>query len=326
MGEKTAISWTHHTFNTWWGCQRVSPGCENCYAESLDARYNAGDEHWGPKAPRRFFGDKHWKEPLKWDREAAKAGERRRVFCASMADVFEARNDLDPWRARLWKLIEATPNLDWLLLSKRPENFRRYLPWLDGCPACGGRKVVGPSTADLSRVVSGPEGAVYSCFTCQRIPPNIWLGVTAEDQKRLDERASILINTPAAVRFLSCEPLLGPLDLGRWVFNRRAAMRKMMYGGAALNSDQADDYIAETIDWVIVGDESAPAGKRRVAHVDWVASIRDQCEDAGVAFHFKQWCGGAGGRISVGEDEKLKAGKIHLPLLDGRRWAEFPND
>jgi protein gp37 len=92
MGKETAISWTHHTFNPWWGCQRVSPGCTNCYAETFDKRI--GGKHWGPTAPRRFFGPKHWAEPLKWARAAAKAGERHRVFCASMADVFEDRPEL----------------------------------------------------------------------------------------------------------------------------------------------------------------------------------------------------------------------------------------
>ena len=126
MGEKTGIAWTDSTFNPWHGCQRVSPGCELCYAETFDARF--GEPHWGPKAPRRFFGDKHWNEPLKWNRAAEASGVRRRVFCASMADVFEDRPDLVEHRLRLWKLIEATPHLDWLLLTKRPENIHRMLP------------------------------------------------------------------------------------------------------------------------------------------------------------------------------------------------------
>src|SRR5258708_7584279 len=117
MGKNSHIEWTHHTFNPWWGCTKVSPACDNCYAEAWAKR--VGNDVWGSKAPRRFFSDSHWKEPLKWQAQAAEEEERARVFCASMADVFEARPELDAPRARLWKLIESTPNLDWLLLTKR---------------------------------------------------------------------------------------------------------------------------------------------------------------------------------------------------------------
>src|SRR5688572_21886599 len=117
MGESTTITWTHHSWNPWWGCVKVSEGCKNCYAESFSKR--ACHDIWGPGSQRRFFGDKHWAEPIKWDRAAEKAGERRRVFCASMADVFEDRPDLVEPRRRLFELIRATPNLDWLLLTKR---------------------------------------------------------------------------------------------------------------------------------------------------------------------------------------------------------------
>ncbi len=179
MGKDSSIQWCHHTFNPWWGCVRVSPGCENCYAEAFDKR--VGRKDWGVQAPRRFFGDKHWAEPLKWDRAAAAAGERHRVFCASMADVFEDRRDLDEQRDRLWKLIEATPHLDWLLLTKRPENMPRMVPWRLGEPW-----------------------------------PNVWVGTTVEDRKRASERVGHLRAVPAVVRFLSCEPLiedLGNIDL-----------------------------------------------------------------------------------------------------------------
>lgn len=129
MGAETKIEWAHHTFNPWWGCQRVSPGCVHCYAETFDRRvHGVGRGHWGYSAERRFFGDKHWNEPLKWHRDALAAGERRRVFCSSMADVFEIRLDLVEPRERLFRLIEATPGLDWMLLTKRPENI--YAPIL----------------------------------------------------------------------------------------------------------------------------------------------------------------------------------------------------
>ena len=115
MGTETAISWCDHTFNPWWGCVRVSPACQHCYAETFSKR--VGLKVWGPESDRRFFGPKHWAEPLKWNTAAVKAGVRRRVFCASMADVFEDRADLLNERLRLFQLIEDTPQLDWLLLG-----------------------------------------------------------------------------------------------------------------------------------------------------------------------------------------------------------------
>lgn len=172
MGESSKIEWTHHTFNPWWGCQRVSPGCEHCYAEAWAKR--TGNQVWGPTAPRRFFGEKHWAEPLKWNRAAEKAGERRRVFCASMADVFEDRRDLDEWREKLWVVIDQTPWLDWLLLTKRPENLRLF-----------------------------GSDVLSKC----------WIGTTTEDQRRFDERVEHLLSVDAAVHFLSCEPLLGSITI-----------------------------------------------------------------------------------------------------------------
>jgi protein gp37 len=178
MGVETKIEWCHHTFNPWWGCQRVSPGCEHCYAEAFAKR--TGHKVWGGMVTeRRLFGDKHWAEPIKWNTDAAKAGERRRVFCASMADVFEDRRDLDGERARLWRLISDTPSLDWLLLTKRPEHMTRLVPesW----------------TGDW--------------------PSNVWAGTTVEEQAAYDKRWPILARVPAIVRFLSIEPQLGPVEL-----------------------------------------------------------------------------------------------------------------
>ena len=121
MGENSKIQWTDHTFNPWIGCQKVSPGCTNCYAEALDERWRPGRTRWGPKSERTRTSPANWRRVLQWDREAKAAGERARVFCASLADVFEDRAELRPWRADLFKLIDATQHLDWLLLTKRPE-------------------------------------------------------------------------------------------------------------------------------------------------------------------------------------------------------------
>jgi len=249
MAEHSAITWTDATFNPWWGCFKISPGCKHCYADAFDHRL--GGSHWGKDAPRRFFGDAHWNEPVKWNAKAAREGVRRRVFCSSMADVFEDRRDLDEHRDRLWKLIDATQNLDWLLLTKRPENFG-MLP-----------------TA----------------------PVNVWRGVTVEDADHL-WRVDHLRATGAAVRFISYEPALGPI-------------------ASALNLDG--------IDWIVTGDESGQV--RRPADVQWFADVRDMCAAAGVAFHFKQWAGEPDARIGG----QRVSGKIHLPILDGRVHAAFPD-
>ncbi len=176
MGLNSKIEWTDHTFNPWWGCVKVSPGCDNCYAESFSKR--TGNSVWGKDAPRRFFGDAHWNEPLKWDRDAERDGVRRRVFCASMADVMEDRRDLDDSRTRLYSLIQHTPHLDWLLLTKRPQNFRRLLP---------------------ATWVESPQ-------------PNVWLMTTVESDEYI-WRVKELLTVPAVVRGVSYEPAVGPLNL-----------------------------------------------------------------------------------------------------------------
>jgi len=275
VAKNSSIEWTHHTFNPWWGCAKVSDACKHCYAETWAKR--VGSDVWGPESARRFFGDAHWKNPLKWNEEAARVGMRQRVFCASMADVFEDRRDLDPWRERLWALIEATPHLDWLLLTKRPECIGDLAPWQ------------------------------------MQWPKNIWLGTTAETQRWAEARIPLLVQYPAAVRFVSCEPLLGPLDLRAW-------MR-----GASLH-------------WVIAGGESG--FHARPMNPAWAQALRDQCAREGVAFHFKQWghwCPSESGeqhqraqiiavQDSSGQMLRLVATgkKAAGRRLDGRYWDEFP--
>lgn len=174
MGKDTSISWCDATFNPWWGCSRVSEGCRNCYAETFTHRM--GLDIWGP-TERRFFGDKHWNEPLKWNKEAALSGVKRRVFCASMADVFEIFPGLDEQRARLWALVKATPYLEWLILTKRPENISTRIPTDLGYPSS-----------------------------------NVRLGVTAEDQANADKRIPELLRAWQGKNFISYEPAIGPID------------------------------------------------------------------------------------------------------------------
>lgn len=221
MAEKTAIAWTDHTFNLAWGCVKISPGCAHCYADDLAARY--GHDVWGPGKARRTFGAKHWAEPLAWQRKAAAEGVRRRVFCSSMCDNFEDHPTIAAELAKLWPLIRATPDLDWQLLTKRADRIAACLPadWGEGYP-------------------------------------NVWLGVSIENAD-YTWRADRLRAVPAAVRFVSYEPALGPLA-------------------------QALDLSG--LDWVIYGGESGPS--HRPEDKQWARDMRDACRGAGVAFFHKQ--------------------------------------
>ena len=177
MGQDSKIQWTDHTFNPWIGCTKVSPACKFCYAEIFAERY--GMVRWGETGTRKKTADSTWKKPLTWNRAAKKNNTRYKVFCASLADIFDDHASIQQeWRDQLWELIRNTPYLDWQLLTKRPENFKKFLPknW----------------------------GSGYL---------NVWLGVSAETQNYYNERVNVLSNTPAQTRFISMEPLLTPITL-----------------------------------------------------------------------------------------------------------------
>ena len=244
----SAISWTDHSFAPWFGCSKVSPGCDFCYAEDWTVRrfHKAG---WGTLAPRVRSAQSTWAKPRSWNRAALRHGAPLFVFCSELSDVFDNRAPAE-WRADLWRLIRATPALVWLVLTKRPQNFRRMLP------------------ADW--------GAGYD---------NVWLGVTAENQREAARRLPLLCRTSAVRRFVSAEPLLEAVDLSPWL-------------GA--------------VSWVICGCESGP-GKRpgqRPTDIGWVRALRDQCQATRSAFWLKQ----------LGIEGKVR----ELPELDGRTWAERP--
>jgi protein gp37 len=226
------ISWTGNTFNPWMGCTKVSPGCLHCYAATLmDTRYKR--VKWGRGNPRKRTSGDNWKQPLKWNQQAVEGGIRTKVFCASLGDVFDGEVD-DAWRDDLFTLIRNTPNLDWQLLTKRPENAVKYAAGIQW-------------------------------------PDNAWIGTSIENQDWTG-RALIITRIPAPVRFLSCEPLLGPVKLN-----------------------------LKGIDWVIVGGESGHG--HRPMEKQWVIALRDQCRAAKVAFWFKQWGGrtpDAGGHLLDG--------------------------
>lgn len=277
MAQNSSIEWTDHTFNPWWGCSKVSPACLHCYAETWAKR--VGQKVWGIHSPRRFFGDSHWGEPIRWNAEALASGVRRRVFCASMADVFESRPELIKEREKLWTLITATPDLDWLLLTKRPQNILRFAPW------------------------------------AEEWPDNVWAGTTVENQHWARIRLPQLLAIPAKRRFLSCEPLLGPLDLSKWISGR---LKKL-----------------HPIDWVIAGGESGP--KARAMLPGWARDLRDQCRYASIPFHFKQWGHWVPAQKETGsatefwdevERKLIKMEPLGKKLagrfLDGKTWDQIP--
>lgn len=174
MGAESKIEWTDHTFNPWVGCTKVSPACDHCYAEGW-AKRTGHPELW--QGQRRRTSPANWREPLKWERRAYMEGRRARVFCASLADWLDNQVP-DEWRRDLAGLIGMTPHLDWLLLTKRPQNYAKLAPWGMGT-----------------------------------LPETVWLGITAEDQSHFDQRWRFIRNVPARVRFVSYEPALGPLSI-----------------------------------------------------------------------------------------------------------------
>lgn len=349
MSENSKIEWTDHTFNPWEGCQKVGPGCDHCYAETRNARFAGGVAvNWGPGAPRRRTSDANWRKPLAWNaRHAeffAEHGRRQRVFCASLADVFDNAVS-EEWRDDLWRLIEQTPNLDWLLLTKRIGNVDNMLP----VP-----------------------------FDFDRLYPNVWLGATIVNQAEADRDIPKLLTVPARVRFLSMEPLLGHVDLLKWLdpftcadcgfhgsendagpdgccecgesfgngercqncgTDDQSAKRSCPDCGSHRSFEQDSgfkfDGERKLIDWVIAGGESGPGA--RPMHPDWARSLRDQCAAAGVPFLFKQW----GEWLGAGQDgdydhepielnasdEPARVGKKAAGrLLDGQQHDGFPNE
>lgn len=222
----TTIEWTNETFNPWQGCTKVSPGCMNCYAATLAQRNLRGEGFnvkWGKGESRIRNSDEYWTKPYAWDRRAKKNGIRIKVFAASMSDVFD--DEVNPsWRSDFWNVVRDTSSLDWQVLTKRPQNILGMLPsdWGDGWN-------------------------------------NVWLGTSVEDQTRADERIPILSSVPAKIRFLSVEPLLGPVNLN----------------------------LDDRIGWVICGGESGKG--YRPMKPEWALSVRDQCIASRTPFFFKQW-------------------------------------
>ncbi|MGC4059388.1 MAG: phage Gp37/Gp68 family protein [Aquabacterium sp.] len=262
MSENTKIEWADHTFNPWVGCTKVGPGCDHCYAEGWAKR--SGSVAWGGE--RRRTAPANWRKPLKWQANAAEFiaqhGRRQRVFCASLADVFD--NQVDPaWRLDLFKLIAATPDLDWLLVTKRIGNAR---PMMDA----------------IARAQPIPGRLADEPVEWQPMD-NVWLGITVVNQGEADRDIPKLLAAPARVRFLSMEPLLGPVDIMRADY-LTAKLGRYPFRGMP---EEHRTKLLHMLDWVIVGGESGPGA--RPMHPDWARDLRDQCAAAGVPFLFKQW-------------------------------------
>jgi protein gp37 len=270
MGENSKIEWCDHTFNPWIGCQKVSPGCDHCYAEAMmDHRYKR--VQWGPHGERQRTSEQNWKKPIQWNAQARtfrkEKGHRPRVFCASLADVFDNQVDAS-WRDDLFvALIRKCNRLDWLVLTKRPENIEKMLPmdWGDG----------------------------YS---------NVWLGTTAEDQKRFDLRWKRLKRIPATVRFISYEPALGPVRLPS---------------------------SGSLPDWLISGGESGSGA--RPLKPQWVRDVISDCRRFGVAPFHKQWGSYHNNPLVVEQNGTAReAREIDAEgkgggLVDGNLVREFPD-
>lgn len=315
MAEHTEIAWCHSTFNPWIGCSKVAQGCTNCYAEAFSKR--TGMAKWGPAGTRVKTSESYWRQPLKWNRDAEAAGERRRVFCASLADVFEDwdGNIIDHTgelllvgevRQALFRLIDQTPWLDWLLLTKRPENIRRMWPPV-------------PWTTEAS--------------FCQKPRPNVWLGTSIANQSDADRNLAALLGCRelAPVLFVSAEPLLGPVDLKHVQHEGVVEFDALNGTHGVLRPHRGE---SPRLDLVIVGGESGHHA--RPMHPAWARSLRDQCVAASVPFFFKQWGAwiraGAMGEhcfnpgapvrelVTMNKVGKKAAGRV----LDGRTWDEMP--
>lgn len=256
------IEWCDHTFNPWIGCTKVSPGCINCYAEAQNKRWRKG-VNWGKGAPRQRTSVRNWKQPLQWSADAAERWafhrplSRPRVFCASLADWLDDEVPIE-WVCNLLELVHATPALDWLLLTKRPENWQQRIESV--------LRFALENDDDNNDRHQEFFHWLNIWLNLHEAPANVWIGTTIEDQRRVDERIPELLKIPARVRFLSCEPLLEHVDLtlSEW------PMR-------------------DGVDWVICGGESGPGA--RPMNEDWAESLRDQCAMAGVAFFMKQMGG-----------------------------------
>lgn len=327
MAENSKIEWTGPTINFWWGCDKVSRACKHCYAEEMGRRF--GPMHfgqpvlWGQGQPRFQRLEAARAEAIAHNAKAAKKGTRIRAFVNSMSDILDEEVPIE-WLAFVLETIHLCPFIDFQLLTKRPENWRPRLEQTD------------------HEIIFNTSDFVASEWLAGRPPQNVWMGCTVETQEWADKRIPHLLQIPAKVRFLSCEPLLGPVDLTAMALDpENTLFRYWPLTGAHITEGYNEPRTlknAARIHWVIVGGESGKGAEP--THPDWARSLRGQCTTAGVPFFFKQWGEFAPCPIGDGPDlvtdavfkkgpqhdgavwqvGKAKAGR----LLDGREWNEFP--
>jgi protein gp37 len=320
MAEATKIQWTSSTWNPWRGCTKVHAGCDHCYAEAWSHRNPAQLGVWGDEGTRVSGADSMWNAPLRWQRQAEKTGVRHSCF-PSLMDPFEDRADLVPLRERMFRVIDQCPLVDFLLLTKRPENVRRMWPLV-------GTDIVPP--AEMERPFA-------SELDIKRFRSNVWVGTSISDQATVDKYVPELLKLRdlSAVLFLSAEPLVGPVQFASKGVIPASGDHPEMYGfmigkddGESLLQKTPEEALAKSgLDWVIVGGESGP--KARPCDVDWVQSIVEQCKSASVPVFVKQL--GAVVRSDKSfelDDDGGEPAKLPLRLRDpkGGDPDEWPED
>lgn len=305
MSDNTKIEWTDATWNPIRGCSRVSEGCRNCYAETVAKRFSGEGQPYEGLIARggQWNGeikvvDQVMDQPLRWRRP-------RRIFVNSMSDLFH-ENVPDYVIDRVFAVMALAEEHTFQVLTKRPERMLQYLSqdrrrqWADmAVHFWGGIE---------------PDALHDSILYDDQVLPNVWLGVSVEDQKAANERIPLLLETPAAVRWISAEPLLGPIDLTE--INQIQDHGVDVYSCLEIDGVDVEDdpFNGACIDWVVVGGESG--AKARPMHPDWARSLRDQCAEAGVPFLFKQW----GEWAPVDRTAEIDA-KITMPGQNFKLWA-----
>lgn len=320
MGAKTGIEWTDATWNPILGCSRVSEGCRNCYAERIAGRFPNSSVYGGLTQivndravwTGQIKETKKLLEPLSWRSP-------KRVFVNSMSDLFH-ENVTDDMRDEIFAVMAVCPHHTFQVLTKRPERMKAYIDYLTCYDVLRSARI-----GDIASELGNSPCA--SVMVDEWPLKNVWLGVSVENQKAADERVPLLLQTPAVLRFISAEPLLGDIDLD----DRRDWLT---VGFDAARGGYPHRKQSPGLDWVICGGESGPGA--RPMHPDWARSLRDQCQAAGVPFFFKQWGewlparsdGGTTeklGKVLNGADEPWRVGKKAAgALLDGREWKQFP--
>lgn len=321
MGDKTGIEWTDATWNPIRGCTRVSEGCRNCYAETVAARFSGPGQAYHGFADRDRAGSKWtgrvktvWHmvdQPIRWQKP-------RRIFVNSMSDLFHPSLDIEEL-ASIYAVMVAAVHLrghTMQVLTKRPDYMRQVLMQEQFWETVNAQAKSLITHHDFLMRKRGETRAMPTEYGPNNPPPGIWLGTSVENQAAADERIPHLLATPAALRFLSCEPLLGPVDATRILRKSRGRHDRLHAFTGEWTSASTGCVVEEvgTIDWVIAGGESGPGA--RPMHPDWARQLRDQCELVSVPFFFKQW-----GEFLIAEDviadETGNPYRDHVKFQDG---------